>query len=399
MDALENLKRAVMQNRQSAGQIPGLEEDYAQAQVKRDAPVASPNQYGYVSPLEVLGGIIRNSRGRAQSRDIKPQLELARKQQADSQGTLDANALKMSMEKAGREQESHDMKILKSQRALDSMSGNAENRWVNEADPEAATIAVGYDEYNKPYMLGPDGKKMPVPEGYVPEARAYYGSGGFRGKEFPTGFKERMSNDGHLLERTMDTASRFKDWYAQPTTLPTGFLNKLAVTTSRNDIQKYIDQIAQSEVDPRTKEAMLWWADWKMNYSLGQRHTLFGATLTDNELRSWEDAEQMLLGGDPEVIRQRMQKLSGDYEKKFIKHLNTQYVGTSLSQNKAYLVENGSQWWDEESGRFLDTATLSSKRLKRVPDNLGLPQDTWDTLDDDVKKMIIQDPTLLDDLT
>lgn len=54
-----------------------------------------------------------------------------------------------------------------------------------------------------------------------------------------------------------------------------------------------------------TKEAQEWWAGWSRFYTLPVRNLLFGATLTPNEQRAWDQAD-INPGMDPAQIRTRI---------------------------------------------------------------------------------------------
>lgn len=57
-----------------------------------------------------------------------------------------------------------------------------------------------------------------------------------------------------------------------------------------------------------SKDAAQWWGEWKKFYTLGTRNALFGATLTTNEQRAWEEVD-INPSMSPEQIRTRINKL------------------------------------------------------------------------------------------
>jgi hypothetical protein len=309
----EELQRALAGNAQATQKLAGLDEDYSYAKELRGQPMPTPNQYGTVSPLQVLAGIVNNSRGRQQMRELGPQRQAARQEIAAGDAAVQGNALKMSMDKAAGEREARQQK-------MGANVGQGET-WTDGKND----VAVVYNELNQPVDLAGN----PVPEGFVPKERTYgLGSGG-RGKAISYSDMKDFSTRATALGEVRGVVDDFKPEYAQPTNLPTGFVNDLAAGMSGQDLMKYVSK-AQ---DQRSKEAMQWWARWRMSYTLPERDERFGATLTPNELRSWAEAENVRLGGDPNEILTRITKLRDVMDDETLNHLNDQMAGASTGRH------------------------------------------------------------------
>lgn len=73
----------------------------------------------------------------------------------------------------------------------------------------------------------------------------------------------------------------------------------------RSSIQRQFGKMAGGAAPQATQEMTRWWSDQAMMDELPQRHALFGAALTANEQRSWNDAA-INPSLSPDVIRKRL---------------------------------------------------------------------------------------------
>tara|TARA_R110000737_G_scaffold60697_1_gene87500 strand:- start:2238 stop:3551 length:1314 start_codon:yes stop_codon:yes gene_type:complete len=300
------LQRAIQQNTKATTDLAGYDEDLARANALRDGPGAKPDSYGQTSPLSILASVVNKSKGRKDAGELGPLRKAARASQASSTANLEGDKLRQAMLAEQQGTEAHTLKQTLGQGNLDQQaqdlaSNDAEaDTWVS-ADGKTK-IAVVYDQNNKPVL--PNGQ--PVPEGFTPEG---YSSGyATRGKALSHNNLLKITEDSNQVRKVGATANRFKGKYAQLGGLPTETLNNMLSTASRADLLKY----ASGELDAEAKEAAMWWADWKMQYELIQRHAIFGATLTNNEMSSWKDAVGLLKGMDPIEAEKRVKKLFRD---------------------------------------------------------------------------------------
>ena len=344
MNELEMLQAALQRNQQAASDIEGYREDEARAQSYRDRFMPQAGQ-GYIPLTSVIGKIVGDKRARDIEATTRPGLERARAAKAESGSELGAHKLRMAYEKAQRDER-------KLQEYEEQGDYNRRQRYgdretyVNSATGEERTVFADRD--GRLYFQG---SGDPVGEGWVSKERVYgRGGSGFRGKSFGEKFKDTMTGESNAVRKQVRLNNEFKPWYAQPTNLPTEFMNSIATGASRSDLMKYVDQ----ETDANVKEAMRWWADFRMNYDLMKRYELFGATLTNNEMRSWKEASNMVLGSSPEEVEARLGRLIGDVQTDFSNKLNSQYQGTDVDSNRRFLRELGQQndIWDKNNERF-----------------------------------------------
>lgn len=338
MAGLEELKQAILRSKQAAGSLSGLDEQYARADALRDRPMPQINEYGTVSPFSVLANVVDRSRGRRDVRELTPQRQAAMQDIASGEAMLEGDVLRRALAKEGREVESHadDLTMskfertlkkqqeerarLKQQHELSESEGEGET-WINK---DGERLAVVYDNLNRPRLL--NGQE--VPEGYYPEG--YRGSGlGTRGKAFSDSDKRRIQREISAVEETRRVTKNYKPMYAQPTGLPTAFINNFASASSRNDLLKYVGP----DVDPDVKEAAQWWADWRFFFTLEKRHELFGATLTANEQKAWDEAQLVMPGMDPAEVKRRIETLQAAAERALLKRANMGMADT-LPQNQ-----------------------------------------------------------------
>jgi len=386
---LEILQRAALQNAQATQQLQGLDEQYGRAEALRDRPMTQANQYGTVSPLALMADVIGKSKGRMDMRTLEPQRSSTRNQIGTTAGQLAGDKLRMSLAKEGRDVVKHEDDLKGSklrravrQRGIDRMQGEAD-KWVIPGDKDAPPIPVGHDEFNKPYTLDENNNPVPVPEGYVP-ADSGYGSGGRGGRQFGKAYTYGQSKDiAKQISNTVNTtrtAQNFDPSFAKPIgELPTEFVANLGTAMARNDLTKYIDK----DMDQGTKDAMQWWANWRMLYTLPERNAAFGATLTPNELQAWKEAEAVTPGMDAAEIQKRVDTLTRIAKENMMRQANVQ-MADPLDSNRNYWIRGLDQ-----SGMFdfnSDDKVFSVRGT--IPDQSpdGVDQASWDDLDADERK-------------
>src|SRR3990167_1433817 len=96
---LAQLQRAIAQNAMATQKLKGLDESYGRAEALRGSQPAQIDQYGQVSPLAVMAGVLDQERGRRDMRGLEPQRELARRQIGEGESAVQGNTLKMALDK------------------------------------------------------------------------------------------------------------------------------------------------------------------------------------------------------------------------------------------------------------------------------------------------------------
>lgn len=116
-------------------------------------------------------------------------------------------------------------------------------------------------------------------------------------KKFTDSTRNKMLSQADTAASMKTLADTFNDEFSQrlgpgPLSLLPNTLSQLGVGTQGS------------------KEAGQWWSEWKKFYTLGTRNLLFGATLTTNEQKAWEEVD-INPSMSPKQIRERMDKLFG----------------------------------------------------------------------------------------
>lgn len=118
-------------------------------------------------------------------------------------------------------------------------------------------------------------------------------------------YKEMTNYDKQALEKVASEFSaftaipEFKDSYAQPIGKWAGDANNLNQTLTRMGYNS-----------AKGDEAANWKAAFDALYTLGARKNLFGATLTSNEQKSWQDSN-ISAGMEPKDVRVRLERIRG----------------------------------------------------------------------------------------
>ncbi|MDB4312046.1 hypothetical protein N9937_01320 [bacterium] len=112
--------------------------------------------------------------------------------------------------------------------------------------------------------------------------------------------------------------------------IPSRVLNETLGNLSQNDLLKFADEATNEQV----KEQIRRIADWRMIFTLGTRNEMFGSALTEQEKKSWDQAEAITLGMDPKEMQLRMARLSQIVERKMFEKLNLAVVGVPKDQQE-----------------------------------------------------------------
>jgi len=204
---------------------------------------------------------------------------------------------------------------------------------VNTANPEQKA-EVYADAYGKIRFQHND---QPVPEGWIQDPNA---NGSYQAKrEWTMPQKRKFQKDAQIQPKLAALVNGFKPYFSQLGRAPTRIINRALARFNREDLLKY----ANKTLDSQAREAALWWAEFMRVYSLKERYELFGATLTNNELSSWEQALGIVQGQNPTHVRRRLEQLYNDYTHDLLGEFNSQYVGTAHPANHAYLDSIGEQ--------------------------------------------------------
>jgi hypothetical protein len=137
----------------------------------------------------------------------------------------------------------------------------AEEKRKNSLDYDARMAAVSADRYAADMRSG----------------------GALNYKKFTKGEHDELAEAGNLVGNMHGLLAGFKDDYAAPTVLGR------SIPGSRQLANWAAGQGLMAE-GSNADEAQLWWAESQRLYDMFQRNKLFGATLTTNEMRSWNQA-------------------------------------------------------------------------------------------------------------
>ena len=172
MPGLEELQRALAQNAAAGQGLKGLEEQQAQAMALRGAPQPKINQYGDVSPLSVIANMMRQSQGRKQTRELKPQIEQARAQVAEGEHALPLFKLQQEQEKANAatarqvkedafKREKFEYEQAQDVKTAATAAGSRDRAtYYDPTTGDPYTVAIG--PKGKAYAIDDKGKETPV---------------------------------------------------------------------------------------------------------------------------------------------------------------------------------------------------------------------------------------------
>lgn len=318
------LQRAMGQNTQAQADFQATEDPYAYAQELRGGANLQPDAYGQISPLQILGDMIGQSTGRRDVRNIEAERKglsqtmaaaEAMKQNYEAEGVQQARALKQTAEARAVAKEAREAaKVDDRDKTPRTFVGNT---GPTGEDGKRATVEVMgvWDPMAKGGKGGwvtenANGDTVEINMSEMTEKESA-ASGNRKGsKAMPSGtLKEFRSKAARIgsLNRTVDT---FDPSYIQSEyggkPVKTGVINKIMDKFAKNDLVDVVESEEFKELDVQLQKSMLWWGELMQGYSLQERHDLFGATLTNNEFKSWEQAFAVLRGMDPETAKARL---------------------------------------------------------------------------------------------
>ncbi len=292
---LAQLQANALRQKQAGQELAGVEEKYKRAQGL--SQMTAPTQYGASSPVALISDLIRGSIGRRQQGRLAPQREALQAEQATLAGQREGSNLQLALAKEQREIESHE-------REMGQFGGDLITLEKKGSPDLAAVMAPD----GTPRVQDAEGNwTKPSPEGYTEKGRGYFGRGGSR-KTMGVNRLSEFTDMGNQVRKVGEVVGNFDPKFSQIKGIPMESLNNMLASASRADILKFASETADNDA----REAAQWWADWKMTYELLQRHALFGATLTNNEMKSWKDAVHTLRGMKGEDVQRRIDKLFKD---------------------------------------------------------------------------------------
>lgn len=199
---LEELSNALRGTSDAKMRLAGLDEEYARSQALRDKPMfTKPNEYGYISPLGVLGDMIAHSRGRAMARDLKPQREAARLQIAEGENAPALYQAKVAADKVKQDQANWENEMF--QNAALQQEQQAHQVMLQQAkDAEARKAAKLMADAKK--SAGENSRVMVLPDGSDP-VNVYESDEGSKRMEMVNGVPTLVPFDdtGRIDEKTM----------------------------------------------------------------------------------------------------------------------------------------------------------------------------------------------------
>ena len=333
------LQRAMGQNTQAQADFQATEDPYAYAQELRGGANLQPDAYGQISPLQILGDMIGQSTGRRDVRNIEAE------RKGLSQTMAAAEAMKQNYEAEGVQQ----ARALKQTAEAREQTEFAERKDMEAGD--SVTMTDGTDKItarwdnNKQTYVDNAGEPLDLSRWTVESD----GSGYSGDKALTSKSLNQLAADAHQSGKLRELQSSFKDEYAQIDGLPTGFINDLMVGASYNDLMKYVSE----EKDIQAKEGMLWWSKFNREFSLIERHKLFGATLTNNELKSWKEALAVGKGMDPETLLANLGAIANDMDDRMTRQFSTLSASRRGKSDYNAIVEAGRGVFEpDEEGRF-----------------------------------------------
>ena len=388
MPKLAELQRALLQNAQATQQLEGLDDRYDRASVLRDAPIKTPGGGGLGDIFAAISGVMDRSEGRKEVRNLDPARADLRQQIAESGATREGDTLRRALGKEQRDiskfesdEETAVLRRAVNQRNLDRNQAKGET-WYDPQTKEE--IAVKYDKFNKPFVTI-DGKNVPVPENYVPmSGRGGSGSGGYQGVAMNTIQQGKLNEEFGTAMQIGKLATTFDEGYSQIAGMPTGFANKVITTIEKQGLSEYL---LDENTSQQAKDSIQWWAQWRMDYTGPARHKYFGATLTDNELAAWEEAESIMPGMPGAEIQRRLDKIHELSRLSIKRRANIGLRGRPANQQIwRFLGEDNGMLYDEATNTFNYPGELSGTQKTSPPP--GTSQADYDTLDDAMKKFV-----------
>lgn len=363
------LLTAAMRNAQATQDQLGLDERYDRAAVLRDDPYGTPTfaNAGVVSPLSVLATTANRATGRKQMREVGPLRKSNRDTigetaglaaQADTSIALNEEdrAALAAKEDTTRLKHTMDMERKAQKLAEDELKFNqgtlqgSPKRYVNKNDKNDEIMVVEGPQGNlMEVRRNEDGTTNLVPLGpdYV-EAEDQ----SFRYKALSRKDGEALADDASGYMDIKSAHGKFKKEYVQPNELPTSVFNRVLAWTQNQDLLGYVSD----DMSANEREAALWWGEWHRAYTLMKRHKWFGATLTNNEMKSWTESVGLLQGMNPDQAQQAIDNVFREVENGYKRRLDTEMRRT-MNHEEDFNVVSGNMRstggkWNENTGVY-----------------------------------------------
>ena len=295
-------------NTQAQADFQATEDPYAYAQELRGGANLQPDAYGQISPLQIIGDMIGQSTGRRDVRNLEEERKglsqtmaaaESMKQQYDLEGTEQDRALKQTKE--ARDEAANIRAEEKNTRDAQAAARNKVNKsetFTNGTDK----ITARFDEDLNTWV---DNDNAPIDLNEWTQDKST--TGGRAHKNLGKAEKEELTNLSKRTAKISKLVNTFRPEYSQLGGMPSEFINNLGAGLSKSGLLAIID--ADETLSPQAAAAGRWWSEFLGDYSLEERHALFGATLTNNEQASWESSLNVLRGMNPEDVKLQMQSM------------------------------------------------------------------------------------------
>ena len=299
---LADLQRAMGENTQATVDFEATENPYAYAQELRGGQQLTPDATtGYISPLTVLADTINQSTGRRDVRNIEAERKGLSQTMAAAQALKDQYALEgeaQNREFAQNKEDRDRQKNLREAEAAARDKINNSETFTNGADK----ITARFDQDQGTWV---DNDNQPINLNEWTEDKTT--TGGRAHKNLSKSEKEEITNLSKRTAKISKLVGTFRPEYSQLGGMPTNFLNNLGAGLSKSGLLAIID--SDETLSPQAAAAGRWWSEFLGDYSLEERHALFGATLTNNEQSSWEESLNVLRGMDPKDVELQMKSM------------------------------------------------------------------------------------------
>ena len=295
------LQQAMGANTQAQADFQATEDPYAYAQELRGGANLQPDAYGQISPLQIIGDMIGQSTGRRDVRNLEEERKglsqtmaasEAMKQEYDLEGTEQTRGLEKTREARAVEKNTREAQAA----ARDRVNKSA--TFTNGTD----TMTARFDEDLSTWV---DNDNVPIDLNSWTEDKT--AAGGRAHKNLGKAEKEELTSLSKRTAKISKLVNTFRPEYSQLGGMPSEFLNNIGAGLSKSGLLAIID--GDETLTPQAAAAGRWWSEFLGDYSLEERHALFGATLTNNEQSSWEESLNVLRGMDPEDVKLQMQSM------------------------------------------------------------------------------------------
>ena len=309
------LQQAMGANTQAQADFQATEDPYAYAQQLRGGANIQPDAYGQVSPLQIIGDMIGQSTGRRDVRNLEEERKglsqtmaasEAMKQQYDLEGIEQDRVFKKSAEARAVTKESR--ADAKEARDAEKNTRDAQEAARGRVD-KSATFTNGTDKitarFDEDLSTWVNNDNVPLDLNSWTEDKT--AAGGRAHKNLGKAEKAELTSLSKATAKISKLVGTFRPEYSQLGGMPTEFINNLGAGLSKSGLLALID--ADETLSPQAAASGRWWSEFLGDYSLEERHALFGATLTNNEQSSWEESLNVLRGMTPEDVKLQMQSM------------------------------------------------------------------------------------------